>query len=60
MKVKKKKEVAEMWEIAPKCDPKDYEQYVGGLIYRIGDIVESLHTGLVGKLFAEERIISFV
>ena len=51
MKVKKKKEVAEMWEIAPKCDPKGLrEQYVGGLIYRIGDIVESLHTGLVGKI----------
>ena len=51
MKVKKKKGVAEMWEIAPKCDPKGLrEQYVGGLIYRIGDIVESLHTGLVGKI----------
>ena len=52
MKIKaKKKEVAEMWEIAPKCDPKGLrEQYVGGLIYRIGDIVESLHTGLVGKI----------
>ena len=48
---KKKKEVAEMWEIAPKCDPRGLrEQYVGGLIYRIGDIVESLHTGLVGKI----------
>ena len=52
MKIKaKKKEVAEMWEIAPKCDPKGLrEQYVGGFIYRIGDIVESLHTGLVGKI----------
>jgi len=51
MGIKKKKEVAEMWEIAPKCDPKGLrEQYVGGLIYRIGDIVESLHTGLVGKI----------
>jgi len=52
MKIKaKKKEVAEMWEIAPKCDPKGLRnQYVGGLIYRIGDIVESLHTGLVGKI----------
>ena len=51
MKFKKKKEVAEMWEIAPKCDPKGLRnQYVGGLIYRIGDIVESLHTGLVGKI----------
>ena len=52
MKIKaKKKEVAEMWEIAPKCDPKGLRnQYVGGLIYRMGDIVESLHTGLVGKI----------
>ena len=47
----KKKEVAEMWEIAPKCDPKGLRnQYIGGLIYRMGDIVESLHTGLVGKI----------
>jgi hypothetical protein len=52
MKIKaKKKEVAEMWEIAPKCDPKGLRnQYIGGLIYRMGDIVESLHTGLVGKI----------
>ena len=51
MGIKKKKEVAEMWEIAPKCDPKGLRnQYVNGLIYRIGDIVESLHTGLIGKI----------
>ena len=52
MKIKtKKKEVAEMWEIAPKCDPEGLrDNYVGGLIYKIGDIVESLHTGLVGKI----------
>jgi len=51
MKIKKKKEVAEMWEIAPKYDQKGLrEQYVNGFIYRIGDIVESLHTGLVGKI----------
>ena len=52
MGVKKKKaEVAEMWEIAPKYDQRGLrEQYVNGLIYRIGDIVESLHTGLVGKI----------
>ena len=48
---KKKKEVVEMWEIAPKCDPKGLRnQYVNGFIYRIGDIVESLHTGLIGKI----------
>ena len=48
---KKKKEVAEMWEIAPKYDPRGLRnQYISGLIYRLGDIVESLHTGLVGKI----------
>ena len=51
MGIKKKKEVAEMWEIAPKCDPKGLRnQYVNGLIYKMGDVVESLHTGLVGKI----------
>jgi len=51
MKVRKKKEVAEMWEIAPRYDTKGLrEQFVNGLIYNIGDIVESLHTGLVGKI----------
>ena len=40
-----------MWEIAPKYDQRGLrEQYVNGFIYRIGDIVESLHTGLVGKI----------
>ena len=48
---KKKAEVAEMWEIAPKYDQRGLrEQYVNGLIYRLGDIVESLHTGLVGTI----------
>ena len=48
---KKKKEVAEMWEIAPRFDTRALrEQYVNGLIYRIGDVVESLHTGLIGKI----------
>ncbi len=51
MKLKKKKEVSEMWEIAPKFDPKGLrEQYVGGFIYKIGDIVENLNTGLIGKI----------
>ena len=51
MKVKKKKEVVEMWEIAPKFDAKGLrDQYVNGLIYKIGDIVESLHTGLIGQI----------
>jgi len=52
MKIKaKKKEVAEMWEIAPKFDARGLrEQYVNGFIYKIGDIVESLHTGLIGEI----------
>ena len=48
---KKKKEVTEMWEVAPKIDPRGLrEQYVNGFIYRIGDIVENLNTGLIGKI----------
>ena len=51
MKVKAKKEVKEMWQIAPKCDPKGLrDNYVSGNIFNIGDIVESLHTGLIGKI----------
>ena len=52
MKIKaKKKEVAEMWEIAPRFDAQGLrEQYVNGFIYKIGDIVESLHTGLIGEI----------
>ena len=52
MKIKKKKEeVKEMWQIAPKCDPKGLrDNYVSGNIFNIGDIVESLHTGLIGKI----------
>jgi len=51
MKIKKKKEVAEMWEIAPKCDPKGLrDNYVSGNIFNLGDIVESLHTGLIGEI----------
>jgi len=47
----KKKEVAEMWEIAPKCDLKGLrENYVSGNIFKIGDIVENLNTGLVGEI----------
>ena len=51
MKIKKKKEVKEMWEIAPKCDPKGLrDNYVSGNIFNLGDIVESLHTGLIGEI----------
>jgi len=52
MKIKaKKKEVAEMWEIAPKCDPKGLrDHYVSGSIFNLGDIVENLNTGLIGTI----------
>ena len=51
MGAKKKKEVKEMWEIAPKCDPKGLrDNYVSGNIFNLGDIVESLHTGLIGEI----------
>jgi len=48
---KKKKEVAEMWEIAPKYDTRGLrEQYVNENIFRIGDIIENLNTGLIGEI----------
>ena len=53
MKVKKKKakEVTELWTIAPRLDQRGLrEQYVNENIFRIGDIVESLNTGLVGRI----------
>jgi hypothetical protein len=53
MKQKKKKveESYELWEIAPKYDPRGLrEQYVNKKIFNIGDFVESLNTGLVGRI----------
>lgn len=54
MKVKKtkvKKESYNVWEIAPKCDMKNLrENYVRGKIFRIGDKVENLNTGLIGEV----------
>lgn len=45
------KESYSLWEIAPKFDFRSLrENYVDGVIYRIGDIVENLNTGLVGKI----------
>ena len=47
----KKTSVTELWQIAPKYDAKGLrEQYVSGKLYRIGDIVENLNTGLIGKI----------
>ena len=51
MGIKKPKDVAEMWQIAPKFDHKGLrEQYVNDKIYRIDDIVENLNTGLIGRI----------
>ena len=51
MKVKAKKKVAEMWEIAPRQDPKGLrENYVAGNVFNLGDIVENLNTGLIGEI----------
>jgi hypothetical protein len=51
MGAKKKKKVTELWQIAPKFDQETLrENYVTGKIFRIGDIVENLNTGLVGKV----------
>ena len=53
MKIKKKKveESYNLWEIAPKLDPRGLrEQYVNKRIFNIGDLVENLNTGLVGRI----------
>ena len=51
MKLTSKKEVKELWQIAPKLDMKNLrENYVTDKIYCIGDIVENLNTGLIGEV----------
>jgi len=50
-KKKKVKESYDLWEIAPSLDRKGLrENYIQGLIYKIGDIVENLNTGLIGEI----------
>ena len=50
-KSKVKKESYSLWEIAPKYDQKTLrENYIKGKLFKIGDIVENLNTGLVGKI----------
>ena len=50
-KAKKKEEQKESWQIAPKLFPQELrENYLTGKIFRMGDLVESLNTGLVGKI----------
>ena len=47
----KKKKVSELWQIAPKLDQDTLrESYLSGNIFNLGDVVENLNTGLVGKI----------
>jgi len=40
-----------LWEIAPKFDWKNLrENYISGKIFKIGQLVENLNTGLIGKI----------
>ncbi len=44
-------EVVEVWKIAPKYDTQTLrENYIAEKIYNIGDLVENLNTGLVGRI----------
>ena len=44
-------EGVELWQIAPKYDSKTLrENYIHGNIFSIGSLVESLNTGLVGRI----------
>ena len=50
-KAKVKKESYSLWEVAPKFDMRNLrENYVRGKIFRLGDKVENLNTGLVGEV----------
>ena len=50
-KKKKVKESIDLWEIAPRYDQQGLrEQYVMKNIFNIGDVVENLNTGLVGRI----------
>ena len=45
------KEGWNMWEIAPKFDWKGLrENFIGDKIFRVGELVESVNTGLIGKI----------
>ncbi len=46
-----KKEEVDLWQIAPRLDQQTLrEQYVTKKIFNIGDLVESLNTGLIGRI----------
>ena len=45
------KENYNLWEIAPELDFKNLrENYIQNKIFKIGDVVENMNTGLVGKV----------
>ena len=47
----KSKVAMETWQFAPKLDWKGLrENYVNELIFKVGDFVENLNTGLIGKI----------
>ena len=51
MNVKEMKEFWNIWEIAPKYDLENLrESYVSKQIFNIGDKVENLNTGLIGRI----------
>ena len=51
MKVKEMKEFWNIWEIAPKYDLENLrESYISKEIFNIGDRVENLNTGLIGRI----------
>jgi len=51
MNVKDMKEFWNIWEIAPKYDLENLrESYVNNEIFNIGDKVENLNTGMIGRI----------
>ena len=52
LKKKEKAGVKEgLWQIAPKLDWKNLrENYISGTIFKVDQLVENLHTGLIGKI----------
>ena len=43
-----------LWQIAPKFDYENLrENFVSGKIYRVGDLIENLNNGLVGKIIRQ-------
>jgi len=50
-KKKEQKESYDLWQIAPKLDLRNLrENYMNKAIFKVGDLIENLNTGLVGKV----------